>query len=297
MRTYENFVIRNSKSLKEPTVYFFLKSNNFSEHQIKALRKNENSFMLNGQICSIREKLTDGDTLEVLINPQISGSQIAPCEGPLNILFEDDDYIIVNKPHNLSCIPTRSHYNDNLGGRVLSFMNKKSSNFVLRIVNRLDKDTAGIVIIAKSAAAYNNIGKIDKTYYALCNGALDFKQLTINKPILTISKNGINQMKRVVSPEGKPSITHVFVEKGLKESSLIRLKLETGRTHQIRVHLSHIGHSLVGDRIYSPVSELEGHTFLILKEISFLHPKTKQQISLSIPFPDEWNKYLNGSPK
>ena len=99
-------------------------------------------------------------------------------------------------------------------------------------------------------------------------------------------------MKRIVSPDGKPATTHLHLEKNFSSYSLVKLNLETGRTHQIRVHLSHIGHPLIGDSIYNPNPQTESHTFLILKEISFVHPKTKKEINISIPFPKEWEKYI-----
>ncbi len=292
MKKYETYRIDNLSSLKDNTIYFFLKSQDFSEHQIKELRKNEKSFILNDNYCTIKAKLSNGDKLQVLTNPQ-NASQILACDRALDILYEDDYYLIVNKPHLLASVPTRSHYNNNLGGRIMNYMNNKDDNFVLRIVNRLDKDTAGIVITAKSASAYNRLGKIDKTYYALCHGNFNEKEITINAPILTISKNGINQMKRIISPNGKPSITYATLVKQYKNFALIKLKLETGRTHQIRVHLSHIGHSLLGDKIYSNnTNETDSHTFLILKQIAFTHPTIQKQIKIEIPYPSNWNHYL-----
>lgn len=291
MEIYENHTIKNSSSLKQPTIYFWLKSMGFSEHFIKALRKNSNSFKINNQPCQINSKILDGDTLEILKNPY-PASAVQPCDGELDVIYEDDDYLVVNKPHLLACIPTRSHYQDNLGGRIMKYMQERDHNFVLRIINRLDKDTAGIVIVAKSTSAYNKLAAIDKTYFALCHGVFNKKQFTIDKPILTINENGINQMKRVVSKSGKHSITHATIEKEFATHSLVRLKLETGRTHQIRVHLSSIGHSLIGDHIYSSTSESENHTFLTLKEVSFTNPQTGKQINLNVPFPSEWSKYL-----
>ncbi len=290
MIEYEKFLIENISSLKQPTIFFFLKNNNFSEHYIKNLRTFPNSMKLNGEYVKINQKLKNGDVLEIHKNPNIK-TNIHLCEGKLDILFEDDDYLIVNKPHNLSCTPSKSHYCDNLGGQVCHYMNDKQPNFVLRILNRLDRETAGIVVIVKNLLAYNNTNKINKVYMALCNGKLTEKQFTINQPILTKNENGINQLKRVVSENGKKAITHVITEQIYNNYSLIRVTLETGRTHQIRVHLSHIGNSLIGDSIYSE-NPNETHTFLLLKEISFIHFRTNQKIFIQVDYPLDWKKYL-----
>ncbi len=282
MTEFERIEIDDLQNLKQNTVYFFLKNLKFSENYIKNLRNTPNSIKLNGQFVNIRAKISKNDVLEILKSPNKS-TDIALCDGKLNILFEDDDYFIVNKPHNLSSTPSRSHFYDNLGGQVMKYMLEKDKNFVLRIVGRLDRETAGIVVIAKNVLAYNKI-KLNKTYYALCEGNLD-SPFSINKPILTVAKDGVNEHKRIISSEGKPAITHVFPVKNYENTCLAKFKLETGRTHQIRLHMASCGHAIVGDSIYGNAQE---HAFLILKEISFEHFRTKQQINISVDFPDDW---------
>ena len=283
MEQYSKFAISNIESLKSPTIYFFLKQNGISEHFIKALRKAEDSIMLNDSPANLRSKIKNGDVLLISKEPTTS-NYIDECDGNLDIIYEDDDYLVVNKPHGLACIPTRSHFSNNLGGQIMHYMHQKAPNFVLRIINRLDKDTAGIVIVAKSTFAYNEIGKVGKTYHALCSGNLK-ENLTIDKPILTEQENGINKLKRTVSADGKPSVTHVFPIKNYDGYCHIKCTLETGRTHQIRVHLSSIDHPLIGDSIYSN-NHSGTHTFLLLKEVSF------KNVHLTVPFPDDWSNYL-----
>ncbi len=291
MDKYDTFKIENIEKLKRNTIYFFLKENSFSEHFIKTLRKNKDSFLINGKSCLVNQSISNGDVLQVLRNPE-TASSISACDGEIEILYEDEDYLIVNKPHLLACIPTRSHYTDNLGGRIVFYMKQTQPNFVLRILNRLDKDTAGIVIVAKSVSAYNNVKHIHKTYFALCSGIFSQDKFTINKPILTVSENGINKMKRIIDNKGKSAITNVEVERQYSDYALVKLNLETGRTHQIRVHLASEEHHLLGDHIYSPQAETENHTFLILKEVSFTHYKTNKIVSISVPLPSDWEKYL-----
>ena len=276
------YTIEKVDKLKSPTIYFFLKNVGISEHFIKSLRKSPNSVLLNDAPANLRSIIKNGDMLSIKKEPKES-NYAKECEGNLDIVYEDDDYLVVNKPHGLACIPTRSHFSNNLGGQVVRYMHTQTPNFVLRIVNRLDKDTAGLVVVAKNTFAYNNIGKVDKTYHAICHGNI-LENTTIDKPILTEQENGINKLKRVISPDGKQSVTHVFPLKNYDNFCHIKCKLETGRTHQIRVHLSSINHPLLDDPIYS--DDKNGHTFLLLKEISF------NNINLSVPFPDEWEKYI-----
>lgn len=280
MKKYEDFIIENVENLKQPTIYFWLKNHCFSENYISHLRQQE-MIKLNGKFVNIRTKIKNGDLLQIALSPNKS-TNIQPCNGKLDILFEDDDFLIVNKPHNLACMPTRSHFSNNLGGQICNYL---GNDFTLRVINRLDRETAGIVVVAKNVIACNNI-TLEKEYYTICHGIID-KPLTINAPILTITNNGINKHKRVVDEKGKPSITHVEPIKVFEDKTLLKLKLETGRTHQIRVHLSHIGHPLVGDTLYG--IDQPSHAFLLLKKISFSHFRTQENISLEVEYPDDWN--------
>jgi len=288
MEKFESFIVTTTEDLSKNDVYHFLKASGLSNHYIKNLRKCPDSILLNGKPVGMRQKLSDKDILQILKNP-IPSTELVECEGNLDIVFEDDDFLIVNKPHNLACIPTRSHINDNLGGQIAKYLRKEDQNFTLRILNRLDKETAGLVVVAKNVLAYKT--KLNKTYYALCHNNFRIKTMTIDKGILTITQNGINQMKRVVSSDGKSAKTHVEVISEKDNITLVKLKLETGRTHQIRVHLSSENHPLVGDSIYGTQDSFN-HTFLILKQVDFTHFRTKEHISLEIDFPDDWKSLI-----
>lgn len=302
MKNFEKILIEKVDDLKQPTIYFYLKNHRFGEHYIKNLRNSEGSIQLNGKPVNVREKIKCGDILEIEQNPNKKTS-IQLCDGDLEILYEDNDFLIVNKPHNLTCTPTRSHFSNNLGGQVCKYMKDKDDNFVLRVMNRLDRETAGIVVIAKHVIAANNI-KIDKEYHALCNGNIK-SPFTIDKPILTKVNNGINEHKRLISPDGKRSVTHVTPLKNFKGTCLIKLILETGRTHQIRVHMQSCGHSLIGDTLYgnntsntqsapkeknpSKTTPVPSHALLLLKKISFTHFRNNKEIEIEIPYPSDWN--------
>ena len=265
-------------------LYYLLKDNSLSEAYLSKLRQGQNNLLINGVTANMRSKVKKGDTISFALEVG-KKTEIQTCEMDLDIVFEDKYLLIINKPPLVASTPTKSHYSLNLAGGVCNYMQKKTNNFVYRILNRLDKDTSGLVIIAKSPFSYQNTTNIEKTYEAVCEGEIT-SSLTIDKPIYTENINGINTIKRQISSLGKPATTFVEVIKAGKEYSHIKLKLLHGRTHQIRVHLSSIGHPLVGDIIYGKKSELISHTALICKTISLDHPKTRERMTFEATYPE-----------
>lgn len=283
---YQEFTI--NKEYK--TIYYFLKDEGFAENFITNLRKSWGNFKVNGNIVNIRKPLKIGDKLEINSNPN-SKTTIMHCIIPLNIVYEDKYYLLINKNSGLSCMPSRSHYTNNLAGAICNYMKEKDDNFVLRIINRLDKDTAGIIIVAKDSISANKLKEVQKTYHAICEGEVRDK-VTINKKIKTITNNGINQHKRIISEDGQDAITYVTPISHNKNLSLLSIKLEHGRTHQIRLHLSSIGYPLLGDELYGKKSEIIDHTALLCKEISFYHPYLEKYLHFEVDYPDDFNKIL-----
>ena len=283
---YKEFKVENDY----PKIYYFLKDSGFSESFIKKLRKEPFSILKNDEIATTRSALKKGDNLKICldISPK---SNFQSNDVPLDIVYEDEYLLVVNKPSGLSASPSRSHYLENLAGSILGYMQQKDPSFVLRMTNRLDKGTAGIIIIAKDILTYNKIKNVEKTYYAICKGLIE-KPICIDKPIETINKDGINQLKRIVSKNGKPAKTFVTPVKKLHDSTLIKLQLENGRTHQIRVHLSHINHPLIGDEVYGEKSTLISHTALVCKKVNFNHPWTNKKLSFEIEYPNDFKPLL-----
>lgn len=271
-------------------LYYLLKDNSFSEAYISKLRQQTNSLLINGVPANMRSKVNKGDLISISLEAQRK-SDIKTCHIALGIVYEDEYFLVINKPPLLASTPTKSHYSLNLAGAVCDYMQQKRENFVYRIMNRLDKDTSGLVIIAKSIFAYQKITNIEKTYEAICQGKIE-APICINKPIYTENINGINTLKRIISPLGKEAKTYVEVIKSNENYSHIRLKLEHGRTHQIRVHLSSIGHPLVGDTIYGKSSDLISHTALICKTISLTHPKTNEKMLFEAEYSQSFKELL-----
>ncbi len=288
---YKDITVKNPR--KNDTIYTYLKTNGYSENYLKNLRKQMGFIKLNNQDCIITTLVNENDVISVNVNPNTKTS-IYSCIIPLDIVYEDDDILAVNKPSMLPTMPSKSHFKYNLSGAVLNYMENKIPNFVVRIVNRLDKEACGIVLICKNSLASNFLNKEEntkKTYYAFCKGNLT-KDSIIDTNILTeINQFGYNSNKRKTSTiSGKKAKTYVELVKNFKDYCLVKITLEHGRTHQIRVHLSSINHPLLGDTLYGEKSNLISHTALICKEIEFTHPTTLKTVKLSIPFPSEFNK-------
>lgn len=285
---YNKLEVKNAN--KKDTIYTYLKQIGMSENYVKNLRKKEGYILLNGIVAHTDYKIKNGDTLELCKNPNATTS-IMQCIIPLDIVYEDDDILVINKPSGLATTPSRSHYAENLSGAILSYMSQKTDNFVVRIVNRLDKETAGLVIVAKHSLISKLLNENDytkKTYYAICTGKIE-SPITINKNIATVKNElGYNQHKRIISEKGKPAITYVTPISFDGENTLCKITLEHGRTHQIRVHLSSIGHALLGDTLYGIPSDKISHTALVCKEIELYHPIQKKTITLYCDFPNDF---------
>ena len=283
---YQSFKIDKNYS----SIYYFLKNEGFSENFITNLRKNWGNFVLNGTIVNIRASLKCGDELKLNSNPNAKTS-IMQCILPLDIVFEDEYYLLINKPKGISCMPNRRYYQNNLAGAICYYMSQKDDSFVLRMLNRLEKDTTGIIIIAKDSISYNKIKNIEKNYIAICTGKID-KNLIINKKIKTEVKEGINTRKRKISSDGQSATTFITPISYNNNYSLIKLNLIHGRTHQIRIHLSSIYHPLIGDELYGKQSDFIDHTALICNEVCFYHPYLNKYLNFKIDLPNDFRNLL-----
>lgn len=275
------------------TIYQYLRRNGYSENYTKNLRKQKGLIKINGEMVFINYKPKKNDLLSIHKNP-FSSTSVYNCNIPLDIVFEDDEILIINKPSNLATMPTRSHYNNNLTGAVCNYINRP--DFVCRIINRLDKDTAGLVLVAKNSLSANFLAlksKIEKEYYALITGKLT-QYVKIDKKIFTEIIDGKITNKRIVSDvSGKEAITHAYPIHVFDHYTLIKLIIENGRTHQIRAHMSSIEHPLLGDKLYGNESEIINHTALVCKKISLIHPTTFEKLTFEINFPEDFKRLIN----
>lgn len=282
------------KSDDNETIYQFLKRSGFSENYVKNLRKKEGYILLNSKVAFTNAYVKTGDILEVYKNPNTKNSVLINIT-PLDIVYEDEDILIVNKPSGMPTIPSRRHLNYNLAGAITNYMKEKDANFIVRIVNRLDKETAGLVCVAKHSYISNLLNSnnyMEKTYYAICVGKVE--KCVIDKNInTTLNSYGYNNQKREISSDGKPAITYVNPLKFDGKNTLCEITLKHGRTHQIRVHMASINHALLGDSLYGEKSEMINHTALVLAKMKVFNSIANKHIEVKIDLPDDFKKAFN----
>lgn len=236
---------------------------------------------LNGKNASVNQNISKNDLVECYLDYDEDNSNIIPTEMPINIVYEDDTFLIVNKPAGIPVHPSMDHYTDSLSNGIAFYFSKICLKKKIRPVNRIDKDTSGIVIFAKNEYIQECLirqmksKQFVKKYIAVVNGNLDNSVGTINAPIAR--KEG-SIIERCVNSNGDNAITHYKVLKRTANYDIVECILETGRTHQIRVHFAHIDHSLLGDTLYGTHSDLIKRQALHSYEVDFIHPITKQNV-------------------
>lgn len=231
--------------------------------------------LLNNKICDTRSITNAGDIITIDFNYEEDNSNIVPTQMNLNIVFEDDWLLIINKPAGIAVHPSILHYSDSLCNGIRFYFDKIGLKKKVRPVNRLDLNTSGLVVFAKCEYIQECLifqmkcHKFKKEYLAICNGIFDKKSGTISLPIAR-KENSI--IERCISENGQPSTTHYEVIKEFNNYSLVKCILETGRTHQIRVHMAAIGHPLIGDDLYGSISDLIDRQALHCYNLQFVHP-------------------------
>ena len=257
---------------------------------------------INGKTQKASSKVAAGDAVLVLL-PEPEELNVEPENIPLDILYEDDDLLVVNKPKGMVVHPAAGHYSGTLVNGLMAHCKDDLSgiNGVLRpgIVHRIDKDTTGILIVCKNDMAHQSIAKqlydhsITRKYHAIVYGNIKEEEGTVNAPIGRSLKD---RKKMGIVMDGKHAVTHYKVLKRLKKDfTYIECQLETGRTHQIRVHMASIKHPLLGDDVYGPKKSkytLEGQC-LHAKVLGFVHPRTGEYMEFEVPLPEYFEKLLN----
>lgn len=248
-------------------------------------------------------KTKTGDMITINLPKPVS-IDIKPENIPLDILYEDDDIILVNKPQGMVVHPAPGNYSGTLVNALLYYCKDSLSgiNGVLRpgIVHRLDKDTSGVILIAKNNNAHINISEqiknreIKKIYNAIVIGNIKTDSGTINEPI---GRSRTDRKKMAVVPNGRYAVTHYHVLERLSGTTYVKVKIDTGRTHQIRVHMAYIGHPVLGDRTYGPKKQVifkdSAGQFLHARILGFRHPVSNEYMEIEAPLPKYFDDVLD----
>lgn len=278
------------------TILDFLKAKGISSHLITHLKKTANGITLNGKWAYVTERLRRNDLVCISIVEEEPSQNIVPVNIPVDIAYEDEDIIVVDKPSNMPVHPSVNNFDNTLANALAYYYKNADSPFVFRCINRLDRDTTGLVLVAKnmlSSCILSNMVRnkdINREYMAIVQGDIDDSG-TIDAPIKR-KENSV--IERTVSFEdGVSAITHykkILYKNGF---SLVKIKLETGRTHQIRVHMKYINHPLPGDYLYNQDFKAIKRQALHSYSLSFNHPVTKEPLILCSDIPSDMKAVIN----
>ena len=268
----------------------FLTLKGYSHNIIVQLKKCQ-GILVNGTPVHTDYVMKPGDLVTLSLDEHDDGT-IIPEDIPLSIIYEDQDILVVNKPSGMPVHPSYENYHGTLANAVMFYYQCQGKSVIYRNNNRLDKDTTGITVIAKNLFSSREMSRmvvdktIDKEYLAIVQGKTDDSG-TVNAPI---ARKEEGKMEREVNSKfGLPAVTHYQLVHYLPEKgvSLLKLNLETGRTHQIRVHMSYIGHPLIGDTLYNPANHMMDRQALHCSRMTFAHPITGIPMDFCCPLPDD----------
>lgn len=267
----------------------------FSKRFIRKLKGVQGCLQINGKAARVIDSLAVGDEVYVQFPNEDRSEQMVPENTPLTIVYEDEDLLILNKEEGIAMSPSLQHSSGTLANRIIHYYNLHKLTYTVHFVTRLDRDTSGLVIVAKhrhihallSKALENN--EIIRTYEAIVTGNPKEPRGIINEPI---ARNPNSMIERMVDESGQEARTHYTVLKHLTGYSHISARLETGRTHQIRVHFAHIGNPLVGDTLYGGEINGMNEQALHCSMIEFTHPHTHEVLTFQSPLRNEMFQFI-----
>lgn len=274
----------------------FLYREEISKTALTDIKFKGGSIRVNEQLVNVRYRLKTGDILTIIFPNEEISHGLKGERLPLEIVFKDQYLMVVNKPAGMSTIPSREHPTGSLANAIIGYYEAMNLTATAHIVTRLDRDTSGLVLIAKHRHVHHLLSKeqknrsIQRVYEAIAHGIITLSDGTIEQPIAR-KKDSI--IERQVDPEGQYACTHYSVIQRYPQFTHLRLKLETGRTHQIRVHLSYIGHPLVGDDLYGGDRVWLNRQALHCKELKFFHPFTKKKLEFAASLPADLQNLLD----
>lgn len=272
------------------TVLDFLRKKGFSRHILSSMKADKEALTRNGQRIGGGEQLLAGDHFRVRLLETVDSDGIVPVSMPLSILYEDEDILVINKPADMPVHPSIGNYTNTLANGVAAYLDAKDEHSPFRCINRLDRDTSGALILAKNAFSAAVLStqmrnrQIRRTYLAVVEGITP-PNGTISAPISRVDDSVIE--RHVDFLRGEPAVTHYERLEVKNEHSLLEIHLETGRTHQIRVHMGYIGHPLPADYLYHPVYDCFKRQPLHSLQLEFRHPVTDKPMCLLAPVSED----------
>ncbi|WP_287486742.1 RluA family pseudouridine synthase [Blautia sp.] len=297
-----------TESDSDQRIYDFLCHHGYSRHIRTWLKQHPGSVRLNGEEALFYFPLKNGDLLEISLEEEHPSENIVPVDLPIHIIYEDEDLMVIDKPADMPVHPSIGNYENTLANAAAWYFHRQDIPFVFRCINRLDRDTTGLLILAKhmlSGAILSDQMKkraIHRTYLAITEGKTDHAG-TIDSPIGRTDQSLI--LRQVDHENGDSACTHylqkcwhpkTFYPETLPVPqdglSLVQLQLETGRTHQIRVHMTSIGHPLIGDTLYNPETALMNRQALHSYRLAFTHPVTGVSLEFTSPLPEDMVEFF-----
>lgn len=290
------FTYQITEEYNHTTILNYLKANRYPHAVIVHLKKTPESILLNGRWEYVNTLVRTGDVLEIKLIEQESSTHILPIYAPFSIVYEDEDILVIDKPSGMPIHPSFKHYENTLANAVCHYFASQDISHTFRCVNRLDKNTTGLTIVAKHMLSSAILSQdtaaknIRREYRAIVCGETD-EYGTIDAPIGRKEASSIE--RQIDYAHGERAVTH-YRKIGTKNGyTLLSLVLETGRTHQIRVHMASIGHPLIGDFLYHPASFELDRQALHSYQLDFTHPVTKESMRFCAPLPSDMAAFWN----
>ena len=274
----------------------FLRRKRYSGQNLSEIKRMPKSILVNGVHYYMRQELSKGDHLQVCICETKNSEKIPPTNLPLDIIYEDEDILVLNKPAGIPIHPSLNNYTNSMANALAYYFQSQGKHFIFRCCNRLDRDTSGLTIVSKhlvSGSILSDMTKyreVHREYLAIARGSVTPSEGTIQAPLGR--KEGTIIERTVDWEHGEDAVTHYKVVKEANGHSLVSLRLETGRTHQIRIHMKYLGYPLIGDYLYNPDMEYMTRQALHSHHMEFTHPITGEHMSFTAPLPEDMARIM-----